>query len=54
MMNNIFQDLIMEGIVVIYLDNILIFTRMVKEHAQIVQRVLEILTKHKLFLHPKI
>ena len=32
MMNDIFRDLIMEGVVVVYLDNILIFTEMVKEH----------------------
>jgi len=36
MMNNIFQNLIMEGIVVVYLDNILIFTKMEEEHAQAV------------------
>ena len=36
MMNDIFQDLIIEGIVVVYLDNILIFTRTVEEHAKTV------------------
>jgi len=51
MMNNIFQDLIIEGIVVMYLDDILIFTRIVEEHTQTIQKVLEILTEHKLFLH---
>ena len=40
MMNNIFQNLIAEGIVVVYLDDILIFTKMEEEHAQAVQRVL--------------
>jgi len=53
MMNNIFQDLIVEGIVVMYLDNILIFTRIVEEHTWAVQRVLEIFTEHKLFLCPE-
>jgi len=53
MMNDIFQDLIAEEIMVMYLDNILIFTRIVEEHVWTVQRVLEILTKHKLFLYPK-
>jgi len=53
MINNIFQDLIVEGIVVIYLNNILIFTRTVEEHARAVQRVLEILVEHKLFLYLK-
>jgi len=50
MINNIFQDLIAEGIVVVYLDDILIFTKTVEEHTRAVQRVLEILTEHKLFL----
>ena len=50
-MNNIFHDLIVEGIVVVYLDNILIFTRTVEEHTQAMQRVLEILIEYKLFLY---
>jgi len=33
-MNNIFQDLIVEGIMVVYLDDILIFTRMEEKHAK--------------------
>ena len=32
MMNNIFQDLIVEGIIAMYLDNILIFTRMEEKY----------------------
>jgi hypothetical protein len=32
MMNDIFQDLIMEGIVCIYLDDILIFMKSIEEH----------------------
>jgi Reverse transcriptase (RNA-dependent DNA polymerase)/Retroviral aspartyl protease len=35
MMNDIFQDLIMEGVVCMYLDNILIFTKGIKEHRRI-------------------
>jgi len=50
-MNDIFWDLIAEGIVVIYLDDILIFTKTVKEHTRAVWRILEILVEHKLFLH---
>jgi len=50
MMNNVFRTVIAEGIVVVYLDNILIFTKTEEEHEQAVQRVLEILTEHKLFL----
>jgi len=52
-MNNIFQDLIAEGIMIVYLDNILIFTQTLEEYHKAVYRVLEVLTEHKLFLHPK-
>jgi len=50
MMNDIFRTLIAKGIVVVYLDNILIFTRTEEEHEQAVRRVLEVLAEHKLFL----
>jgi len=50
MMNDIFRTLIAEGIIVVYLDDILIFTRMEKEHERAVWRVLEVLVEHKLFL----
>jgi len=36
MMNDIFRNLIAEGIVVVYLDDILIFTKMKEEHEQAV------------------
>jgi len=52
MMNDIFWNLIVEGIVVVYLDNILIFTKTEEEHAQAVRRVLQVLKENKLFLHP--
>jgi len=51
MMNDIFQDLIAEGIMVVYLDDILIFTRTEEEHAKAIRRVLQVLQEHKLFLH---
>ena len=51
MINDIFRTLIAEGIMAVYLDNILIFTEMKEEHEQAVQRVLEVLAEHKLFLH---
>jgi len=53
MMNDIFRTLIAEGIVVVYLDDILIFTRTEEEHERVVQRVLEVLAEHKLFLCPE-
>jgi len=53
MMNDIFRNLIAEGIVVVYLDNILIFTKMEKKHAQAVRQVLQVLKKNKLFLCPE-
>jgi len=36
MMNDIFWNLIVEDIVVVYLDNILIFTKTKEEHVQAV------------------
>jgi len=36
MMNNMFTDMISEGMVVVYLNNILIFTKDLEEHRQIV------------------
>ena len=52
-MNDIFQNLIVEGIMVVYLDDILIFTRMKEEHEQAVRRVLQVLKENKLFLRPE-
>jgi len=53
MMNDIFQDLIAEGIMVVYLDDILIFTGMKEEHAKAIRQMLQVLQEHKLFLHPE-
>jgi len=50
MMNDVFRTVIVEGIVVVYLDDILIFMKTEEEHEQVVWRVLEILAEHKLFL----
>ena len=50
MMNEIFHDLILEGVVCIYLDDILIFTKSKEEHDHITRLVLECLRKHKLYL----
>jgi len=54
MMNNIFWDLIAENIMVVYLDNILIFTRIEEEHTKAIWWVLQILQENKLFLHSEI
>jgi len=43
MMNDIFQDLIMEGIVCIYLNDILIYSKTLPEHHEITGHVLECL-----------
>jgi len=53
MMNDVFRTIIAEGIIVVYLDDILIFTKTEEEHEQAVWRVLEILAEHKLFLRPE-
>jgi len=50
MMDDIFEDLILEGVVVVYLDNILIFTETLEEHWKITCHILELLEKHKLYL----
>jgi hypothetical protein len=53
MMDGIFEELIMEGIIVVYLDDILIFTKTAEEHQEIVQRVLCIFQTHGLSLKPE-
>jgi len=42
-----------ESIVVVYLDNILIFTKTEEKHMQVVQWVLQVLKENKLFFHPE-
>ena len=50
MMNDIFCNMIAEGVVCVYLDNILIFTKTLSEHWMITQRVLERLQEYNLCL----
>ncbi len=52
-MNEIFRELITDGFVVVYLDDILIFTETMEEHTRITKRVLQILTDNKLYLKPE-
>ena len=49
-MNEILRDLINEGHVVVYLDDILIFTKGLNEHRHLVHRVLNKLREHSLYL----
>jgi Reverse transcriptase (RNA-dependent DNA polymerase) len=53
MMNDIFQDLIMEGHVCVYLDDILIFTKTLAEHRRVLWLVLKRLRLHRLYLRPE-
>ena len=53
MMNDIFCDMIAEGVVWVYLDDILIFTKTLSEHRKITQRVLEHLREYNLCLKPE-
>ena len=48
MMDTLFQDLISRGKVVIYMDDILIFSKILQEHSDIVIDVLNILKNNKL------
>jgi hypothetical protein len=53
MMNEIFQDLITEGVVSVYLDDILIFTNSLEDHRRITSLVLDRMREHKLYLQPE-
>jgi hypothetical protein len=50
MMNEIFQDLITEGVISVYLNDILIFTNSLEEHRRITCLVLDCMREHKLYL----
>jgi hypothetical protein len=53
MMHGIFEELIMEGVVVVYLDDILIFTKTLEEHREVVRKVVALLQLHNLSLKPE-
>ncbi|GLB43461.1 putative retrotransposable element tf2 155 kda protein type 1-like [Lyophyllum shimeji] len=53
MMNDIFRDLIAQGVVCVYLDDILIYTKTLEEHRRITRIVLDRLREHRLFLKPE-
>ena len=52
-MNHIFKDLIDDGHVVVYLDDILIFAETREHHDRLVRQVLQVLRDNKLFLKPE-
>jgi transposase InsO family protein len=52
MMDDIFRELVAEGVVVVYLDDILIFTETVEQHREVTRRVLKLLEENQLFLKP--
>ena len=53
LMNTIFADLIAEGKVAVYLDDILIWSSNLKEHRKVVHEVLHRLEEHDLYLRPE-
>ena len=53
MMNDIFREEIAEGWVVIYMDDILVFSKDKKQHQEQVKRILEKLRQHQLSLKAK-
>jgi hypothetical protein len=53
LMNAIFADLIAEGKVAVYLDDILIWSTTLEEHWKIVHEVLRRLKEHDLYLRPE-
>ena len=53
MMNCLLKDLIDEGHLVVYIDDILIFTDTLEENKRITKRVLEVLMNNDLYLKPE-
>ena len=52
-MNNVSKDVIDKGIVIVFVDNILIFMEDEEHHDEIVEEVLKRLKKIDLFLKPE-
>ena len=52
-MNHILQDLINAGHMIVYMDDILVFTDTIEDHESIVRAVLHILQENNLYLKPE-
>ena len=52
-MDTLFRNLISQGKMVIYMDDILIFSRTLEKHSGIVKEVLKILSNNKLSIQTK-
>ena len=53
MMNELLRELVEQGVVEVYMDDILIHTKTLEEHIAVVKKVLEILRRNKLYLKPE-
>jgi len=53
MMNKILRDLINEGKVVAFVDNVLVGTEMEKEHDEIMKEILRRLEENNLYVKPE-
>lgn len=53
MMNDLFRDLVGKGVVIVYMDDILIFTKTLEEHREVTRQVLDILKSNNLSLKPE-
>ena len=53
MMNDLFKTLIDEGVVVMYMDDIVIFTESLEQHHETVWNALDILYTNHLYLKPE-
>jgi len=53
MMNKILRDMINEGKVVAFVDNMLVRTEMEEKHNEIVEKVLKRLEKNDLYVKPE-
>ena len=52
MMNMIFHNLIIAQVITVYIDDILVFTKTIEEHKQVMAQVMQILLDNDLFLKP--